>query len=219
MKPRAALLIMVSGVLLCATGCEALSDVSGPASRASRMRASSRGGRVMWMAGDKPLGKWRVERQHIKVYDAAMVHVGDVSAEQDASGALLALNREQPGQPASRLVPTQDRWTLSGEEGARSVTLEDRRLVVSDAQGQQLGEITQAAGALLWTSFETELVLSARAEGGSVTVKRGDEVALRALVQHVVPADALVQLIPGFGALDRACLAMIVVEWSRRHKG
>jgi hypothetical protein len=219
MTPHAALRIILAGLVLCMTGCDALSDAKGPASSASRMRAASRGGRVVWTAGEKPLGKWRVERQRIKVYDAGLVHVGDVNAEQDSAGALLALERVSPAGDTTRLVPEQDRWTLTGERGPQVVTLEASRLVVSDAQGQQLGAVTSSAGALVWTSFDESAALSAQTIGSAVTVTRGDEVLMRVLAQHIVPADALSQLIPGFTPLDRASLAMILVEWTRRHKG
>jgi hypothetical protein len=205
---RLAVLMLILGVLSLIPACDAVEG--GPASRSSRMREARAGLRVEWRRGEELLGKWRVERDRVRVYDAAQVYVGGVERRPLPDGRLGVLTLRAPDGQAREIVATDGRWVLPGVV----VRAHADRLVLTDSTGAERGVITRGEAGLIWTPFEQGESLSAAAQGDEVVVRAGEVVALRVGARRVGPAEAIVQLIPALGALERAGLAWIIADWA-----
>lgn len=205
---RLAWLTLILGALLLIPACDAVEG--GPASRSSRMREARAGLRVEWRRGEELLGKWRVERDRVRVYDAAQVYVGGVERRPLPDGRLGAVILRAPDGQAREIVATGGRWVLPGVVAQAHAD----RLVLTDSAGAERGVIKQGEAGLVWTPFERGEALVAATQGDEVVVRAGEVVVLRVGARRVGPADALAQLIPALGALERAGLAWIIADWA-----
>lgn len=202
---------LLLSLLMLLTACDGMDSVGAPRTRSARLRDARGGARVEWRQGDKALGKWRVDRRGIKVYDASLVLVGGVFAQRDPNNRLRTLRVEPFGAPPREIAPAGATWTLTTPDAV--VGLEAGRVVLSDAGGQQRGAITRAGEEIIWTGFDQSQPLKASERDGQLVVEQGGAQVLQVRASHVEPIDALAQLIPGLAPLDRAALAMIVADW------